>query len=181
MDKNDSLFGLKTGYGSKNKWKNEFKKLDTKITLSYPDGKVWTLLLTIVVIIGLSLSLGLASHHKYFFKTQWYNLVFYVLAATMCFIALAWVARTGFLASLRYGLLKFARLIRLDVLRRKIKYKVIYEAIDDVNSLEEFKEYIKEKNKNTKKTFIITTSVYSGLFLIWTIVMAILNALKLGR
>ncbi len=180
MDQNESNTGLKTGYGSHSKWKKEFKKLDPKIYRSYPDGKVWAIGLTIIVIIGLGLALGLGAKSSFYFSTQWYNIIWYILGAAMCIIGLAWLSRIGFMSSLRYGWLKFTRLIKWDVLRRKIKYKVIYEAIDDVTTYDEYKDYLKEKNKHTKKNFIITTIVYGSLFVIWTIVMIACNAAKIG-
>lgn len=184
MDKNEKSFGLKTGYSTKNRWKQELKdsrssELNSKE--KYPNGWVPTVFLAISTIVALGLALGLSPKtnnvsHALFLANSWYNTIWYVFGILICCVGLLAIGRTDFLILARYGLLKFSRVIKFDVLRRKMRPKVANFAIDEVSTVDDLKEYIKIRNKKTKKLFFINLGIYGGLFVIWTIVMSILNS-----
>lgn len=180
MDKTNSIIGLKTGY-SRRKDNDRFSNKSTKYNPNhYPIGIIPTITITISAIIALICVFVIKPtnniSHKLYLKHQWFNLIFYVLGSVMCILGFWAIGRTGFLSHARYGMLKFSRTIKFDLLRRKIKYKVSYFAIDDVNSVDEWEDYIKKRKKSTKKVFLITLTVYSSLFIISLILMSIMNA-----
>lgn len=183
MKKSDSLIGLNTGYSRRND-QNKFKDNPTKYNPNhYPNGLIPTITITISAIIALICVFVIKPpnntiSHQLYLQQQWYNLIFYVIGAVMCILGLWAIGRTGFLSHARYGMLKFSRIIKFDILKRKIKYKVSYSAIDDVTSIDEWEVYIKKRKKSTKKVFIITLIVYSSLFLVSTILMTIMNAIR---
>ena len=65
MKQKDSLTGLSTGYGSKNKLRDELNKFDRSNTPTnqnkiYPSGIGTSIFLAIITAIGLGLALGLS-------------------------------------------------------------------------------------------------------------------------
>ena len=177
MKQKDTLTGLSTGYNSKNKWKEELAKFDksntpTNRNKTYPTGIGTLVFLIIITIIALGVSLGLSA--KLQITKKWYDIVFYVFGAMLCIVGLIAINRTDFLITIRFGWMKFLRTIRVNILRQKM-FKNKAFAIDDVNNIDEFKEYLKQRNKSTKKVFFITLYVYLSLFIISTIIMLVLN------
>lgn len=185
MSKNSSLGGMNEGYGSRNKWNMKRRELK-KITQyggeerKFPNGLIPCISLTIACIIALGLALGLSpknytnKEHLVFLYHEWYNIIWYILGASLCIIALWAIGRTGLFSITRYGIMKFARVLKINVLREKISRHDY--AIDHVTNLQEYEEFLTERKSTTKKVFFITWITYLSLFIVWTIVMSILNA-----
>lgn len=182
MKKSDSLIGLNTGYSRRHN-PNKFEDKPIKYNPNhYPNGIIPTITITISALIALICVFSIKPlnntiSHESYLKQQWFNLIFYVFGGVMCILGLWAIGRTGFLSHARYGMLKFGRLIRFDILKRKIKYKVSYSAIDDVTSVDEWEQYIKKRKKSTRKIFILTLIVYSSIFGVSIILMSIMNAI----
>ncbi|GAA5414667.1 hypothetical protein [Ureaplasma ceti] len=183
--KGNPLGGINEGYGSRNKWNLKRKEVKRFTQYGgeerkYPDGIIPAVTLTIAVVITLGLALGLTpkgysnKEHLVFLYHQWYNIIWYILGAAMCFIGLWAIGRTGMFATTRYGMMKFSRLIKLDALRQKVSRHDY--AIDHVSNLQEYEDFLKVRKKETKKVFFITWVTYLSTFVAWTIVMSVLNA-----
>lgn len=189
MKQKDSLTGLSTGYGSKNKLRDELNKFDRSNTPTnqnkiYPSGIGTSIFLAIITVIALGLALGLSkdipsikNENQTYLQSDWFNIIFYVFGAMMCIIGLVAINRSDFLITIRFGWMKFLRTIRVNILRQKM-FKNKAFAIDDVNNIDEFKDYLKQRNKSTKRVFFVTLYVYLSLFIISLIIMLCFNFIK---
>lgn len=190
----DSLTGIKTGYGSRSKWKTidnrpsnqSKKKVDyNNDKKSYPNGVIPFIFIALVYIIALILALTIKPLQNeggsgYVVK-NWYNIIWYVSGIPMCLIVFWTIGRSGFMSAMRFGMMKLGRQIRYATLKRKIRYKTIHFAVDDVNTIEDWEQYLKHRKVFTKKMFLVSIGVFCSIFAIVTIIMFVFNGVYANK
>lgn len=187
--------GLKTGYSRKNNRTVNRQSNTTKsaydyanISSRYPNGLLPFVCLLILWVVGLAVSLGVGiswdlknkdTNPTGYIPQQWYNILWYITAAVECLIGLWALGRAGFLSHARYGLMKFSRMIKLSKIRTKIKQKIGQDlAIDEVNNIEEWNEFLELRKRYTKKWWNISWITFTSLFGATTILMLILGGIN---
>lgn len=74
-----------------------------------------------------------------------------------------------------YGLVKFMRMIHLDIIKEKVEFYIHEPALNDVNNVSEYKLYCQQRRSYTKKwtyislltsaaVFVVTLVLYFSLF-----------------
>ncbi len=187
MGKIDSLDnkGFKKGYVvdkvmSDNQLNKKFAKADKKNkgANNFPNGLIpfGFLLLFYLIFLITCLSIG-ASKKVDWFHDNWHVSV---LSSGVVYLImnLLWaIGRTGFLSTAGYGMMKFGRFIRYSELRQKIEFFKEDPAINDVQTLIEYRQYIDERKGYTKKWFIISLSTSGIIFVISLIIWGIVQAI----
>ncbi len=188
--------GLKTGYSSKNKRVIQNPQANSTkavydyghIASRYPTGIIPFVSLIILWVVGLAVSLGVGiswdiknkeNNPTGYIPQQWYNILWYITAAVECIVGLWALGRAGFLAHARYGLMKFNRMIKLSKIRTKIKQKIGQDlAIDDVNTVDEWMEFLELRKRYTKKWWTISWITFTSLFGVVTLLMLIMGGVS---
>ncbi len=171
MSKIDSTKGFKKGYEvnkimSDNQLNKKFSKATKKQdkAKSYPNGMIpfGCLLLFYLIFLIVSLSVMAAKDHV-LIKNFWHTSVLSCGMAYLLMNVLWAIGRTGFLSNAGYSLMKFGRFVRFNELRQKIDRFIENPAVEDVETPYEYKEFIGERKKYTKKWFIISLSTSGAI------------------
>ncbi len=184
IDSFDSKKGFKKGYVvdkvmSDNQLNKKFAKANrkNKDNKTFPNGLIPFGFLLLFYLIFLSVCIGLgATKEQGWFHDNWHASVVSCGAAYLLMNLLWAVGRTGFLSSAGYGMMKFGRFIRYHELLQKVKIENYDHAIKDVNSAEEYSEYVIERKAYTKRWFYISLITSASVFVISLIIWAIVEA-----
>ncbi len=187
MGKIDSLDkkGFKKGYVvdkviSDNQLNKKFSKSQKKSeeAKTFPNGMIPFGFLLLFYIIFLSTCLGIgATKESSWFHKNWHTSVLSTAAAYLLMNLLWLIGRTGFLSSAGYGMMKFGRFVRYHELLQKIKLENFDHAINDINTIEEYSEYVIERKQYTKKWFYISLITSAIVLIISLIIWGVVEAL----
>lgn len=175
-----SKSGFSEGYKIKN-GKNLTLDKKTKKELdkySYPNGIVPFIFITIFYIITISCVLGIGFgnlSNLFSNKSVWTNSVISVTILPVLLNFLWMIGRTGFNDVLSFSLLRFSRFAKISKIREKVEFYVHEPAISEVNTLEDFKIFSKNRKKSATKWFYISFVSYLILFTIILVVCLVIQ------
>ncbi|MGL4947969.1 MAG: hypothetical protein ACRC42_01105 [Mycoplasma sp.] len=153
------------------KFKKKKHDINEDHSFAYPNGMIPMIAINVAFIVGVSLvfGIGFGSDVKDF-NLQWPNALISLGVAHLLLHLLWFVARLDSVALAGFGTLKMKRTLKLDRIRRKMKIYVHDQAIDEVQTHDEFVLYCSERKKYTKKFFYISSSVSLIVFITCTLI-----------
>lgn len=157
--------------------KNKDKK-SKNFPKSYPNGMIPFIFISIFFIITISCVFGIGfSQYSDIFsnKKVWTNSLICVSILPFLLNILWLIGRTGFSDILSFSLMKVSRNIKMSKLSEKMHFYASDPAINDVNNLNDYKEYAKIRKKKSTKWFYISLLTYSIIFITLLVVSLIVQ------
>lgn len=141
----------------------------------YPNGIVSFIFLLLFYVIFFCTVLGVGFGQHTLGSQWWLNSL---LGSGVGYFGLnlLWViGRSGLFEMGGYGLVKFMRMIHLDIIKEKVEFYIHEPALNDVNNVSEYKLYCQQRRSYTKKwtyislltsaaVFVVTLVLYFSLF-----------------
>ncbi|MGL4952097.1 MAG: hypothetical protein ACRC4L_03895 [Mycoplasma sp.] len=143
------------------------EKSEDDLSLAYPNGMIPFILINAFFLIGSSVIFGIGfTTFADSFKFQWPNSVIAIGVSHLLLNLFWFIARLDQVALFGFGTLKFKRKINLARIKEKTKLYSHKQAIDDVETHDEFVAYCAERKKYTKKVFYISMIVSVSIFVL---------------